>query len=758
MEQNKPTQKVTMGNGTLIQNSFLVRFLDAIVMPQYQVIAVLICCFFMFLLSDWGLQKQVPLERYPLIHNITHENYREWGGEPAIIHVGFQLNNVPQFKILDDQFAVVGKIWFLFDPQLVSLATVSEFSFENQTDLEKSAPEVKLINDMVFAEFNIRLTFNTELTHRAFPFDNHRMYLNLINSHISPNEALFASDNSQFVISEQVYIPEWTHKNPCVYTGYTEYILDNDDTQKTILYPKVLFSIDFDRAGLRHVFIMLLPLFLICAVGMIAIGAQKTIGGKALDINVAGAASIIAYRFVIESMSPKVSYLMVADYIFIFFLVFACMQLIFSAITYQQPPKASWSIVRGVLFFLFYIGFLILWYYLVMWWAPSYSTVKSPQDAVSINAETEFYRNLDLPIDSQKQSIKIGLLADLSRIDRDFGRQIKNGTNARLYQAKKNNELTANILLNSQDNQASRAKAREIMQLFIAEKTPVLLSPMGSVIIQAYLDFAKQKKGVVLFPITGSKEVRNPDTPGIINFRASFADEGAALAHYAIENLQAQRITVLYEDTPFGIESLLGLRMKLEKTTIKPDSIIEIPYEKYDISFERQIEELKKNDPDTIILFASGVAAIEFINQVGIEHLVGKNLLGTSHINQSRFHNITKSKGLTFITSNLVPSPHTSDLPIAQEFRTIAKEYEIPIGAFSFEAYINTDILLHIISKITGDITPEKIIQTAESFKKYNHKGLVLDFNSQTRELSPFLWIDTGTGIWLQQDKNNYIK
>ena len=733
----------------IIKHHPFVEFLDKIVIPQYQVIALFLTAISMFIISDKGLKKQMPLEHYPIIKPITHKNLNEWGGEPATIRVGLQINNVPQFKMLEDEFSIVGNLWFLFDPELVSINTISQFSFENQITLEKSKPEVKMIKNMVLAEFDIRLTFNSELSHQSFPLDNHRLYLNLVNEHISPNEALFKCDQSEFIISKQVFIPEWTYKNLQVFTGYTEYTLDTNDTQKNSLHPKVLFAIDFYRAGLRHVFIMLLPLFLICAVGMMSIGAQRTIGGKALDINVAGAASIIAYRFVIESMSPKVSYLMIADHIFIFFLVFACIQLIYSKITYQQPPRATWIITRGVLFFLFYAGFIALWYYLIFIWAPGIKTDTAPiMDDITLDSKKTFYPDFILNPDVKRRSLPISLINDFSRTNRDFGRQIKNGINAAIAWEQKKAMLPTTLALHAEDNESSLSKTNDILN---STSTKYLLCSFGENLLPIYLKFIKKSDGLLLFPFSGSKQIRNQNFKKALTFRSSYLHQGEALAFYTIQELQSHRIFILYEDSSFGIEYFEGSKNGFKKLNFPESSVTSIAYQQHDISFDKQIESFKASEADTAIFFASGNSIVEFINQLGIEYLLGKNLVGPSYINQSRYSSILAQKGLEFTTCNLVPNPQDTRIEMAKEFQDAISHFNAPKGGIvAFEAFVNTEILLHILNKIEGDITAEKIIQVASTFKSYDLKGITLDFNPETNQLSPFVWIETPSGTWIK--------
>jgi hypothetical protein len=58
--------------------------------------------------------------------------------------------------------------------------------------------------------------------------------------------------------------------------------------------------------------------------------------------------------------------------------------------------------------------------------------------------------------------------------------------------------------------------------------------------------------------------------------------------------------------------------------------------------------------------------------------------------------------------------------------------------------------LIDTLKKLELPITQEKFNQKIESFKNYNFKGIVLNFNSQTRELTNCTWIETPNGTWIE--------
>ena len=54
--------------------------------------------------------------------------------------------------------------------------------------------------------------------------------------------------------------------------------------------------------------------------------------------------------------------------------------------------------------------------------------------------------------------------------------------------------------------------------------------------------------------------------------------------------------------------------------------------------------------------------------------------------------------------------------------------------------------------------TTDKIIQAIESMKSYPFKGLILNFDPETRELSKQVWIDNGEKHWLPVDLEEKTK
>lgn len=731
-------------------------WLSKISRPLFQVGLFIVSAIMVGALSYRAIQINLPLEQPPHILPITADQIKEWGTQPSVVTVGLQITDIPKFDTLQNKFMFDAKIWFLFDPESISLETIKHFSFEKAKIVSQSEPELKLFNNLLRAEFDIRVKRNTALVHSAFPFDSHRIHITLVNKDVSPREIIFKSNDSQFIISKQVFLSEWNIVSQEISTGYHEIVLDKDDPSNIMQHPKAIFSLNMNRSGLRHIFIILLPLFLICVMCMIAIGSQELIGSKVLDITIAGAASIIAYRFVIETMSPSASSFTVADYIFTFFLLVSCIQVVFSKITYECPISRSFIIARSALVILLYGIFVIMWWYLLFIWIPllqNNNLIWKYTNDTAYECKKILQKNPP-NFEVKANEFLMGSTLDLCHTNQLFSNQIKEGIELCLAQNQTiNNPPFAKIIF--LDDESLPLKALNNVKLLKKNEVTTLFSPVGSSTLQSYLELIKNDEISVLFPISGSSQFRSPDLSNIINFRTSFFQEGAALTKYALDQKAAGRLLFFYEESPLGLEALEGAEKILRQRNISDTHYSKVSYPKRSINFAAQEETIKSFGADTIIFFAIPTAAQELIRQLGLENIMGKNLLGSSHLNNRAFKQFCKDTGLTIITSNVVPNPYNSTIALVTEFKKHAQKQNISLSASTLEGYINTMILIHALEKTSKPITGKKIIQILEEIHNESLQGLPLNFDPDTRELSTAIWIDAGSDEWEQIDKES---
>ena len=355
--------------------------------------------------------------------------------------------------------------------------------------------------------------------------------------------------------------------------------------------------------------------------------------------------------------------------------------------------------------------------------------------------------------DTVEEELFFGSTMDLSKGASPIGKRVREGL--QLAFAKERTERTLPTILPrliTVNDEYTPQKTRSAVEDFIEKDVTMLIGSQGSPSLESYVDLIKNNGVLVMFPFTGSPIFRKPDLKNIIHYRGSYIREGQELIEYALKDLKAKKIAIFYQDDAFGRGALEGARRALRDAGIT--NSLEIPHERNVVNYTNQAKEIRDYNPDTILFSTNTLAIRGLIRQMGVQYFAGKKLLGLS-VYEDAFERFLKDKGLTFVLVRMVPDPAISDLLIAKEYRKWADAYNVAYDKVSFEQFINATILFEILAQIKGPVTKEKIIAIAQNMKDYPLKGLILNFNPETRELSETLWIDPGKDEWIQKSRRD---
>lgn len=341
-------------------------FFERIVAPMYQVGALIIVVILILLLSVAPFYRFVTLEPVPPIFSVTPKQVKEWGGDATEVTVGMNIINFAKFDVVNNEFVVDAIVWFEFDSALVSLETIEKFSFDKGEIVKKSISNTKVIDDKFFAQYNVTIKFSSTLAFQFFPWDDHRIYLTLTNKFVSPSEIIYQSYISGFIISEGAFVSGWKLVGKNVIAGYSESYLDENDGKKVVLNPSVLFSLDFSRSGAQHIFLILVPLFLMSFLGFFSFAFREPPLMFALSLG--SVTAILSYNFVIQGMSPHTGYFLFSDLMFILFLGLATTGFLLNVLVLNGKNRSLWVIVRGIIYILCLVLLVFVWYYLLYQW------------------------------------------------------------------------------------------------------------------------------------------------------------------------------------------------------------------------------------------------------------------------------------------------------------------------------------------------------------------------------------------------------
>lgn len=244
------------------------------------------------------------------------------GRDPIPVQVSLRINNFETFDMNNDKFIFDGVLSFEFDPSLISLNTLEQISFNNGKILSISAPTTQMIGDKLFARYSIKVQFTNYISYKMFPMDDHRISIILVQKNVSPDEIIFISNNANFVVGQDMNFAGWNNSGQNVETGYLEEGLDQYDKNKNLSYPAAVFSIDYGRkANIRNTLTIIFPMLALFFIALFSLTLDRD---KELNLilstSTQSIVGLVAFRFVMESLSPKVGYFLYADYFFFLFL------------------------------------------------------------------------------------------------------------------------------------------------------------------------------------------------------------------------------------------------------------------------------------------------------------------------------------------------------------------------------------------------------------------------------------------------------
>lgn len=342
-------------------------FFNKIVLPQFQILFIFISAIAAILIA-YGPYKYIVSEEPEIpLTIVTPEQFVAWGATPTRVSVGLYIVNFPELDFVHSSFVLEGMIWFEFDPALISIATISKFSFEKGEILQQSEPFTQVAGKKLFVRYNIRVRFKSELDFRRFPFDSHRLDLVLINRSVQPGEMIFRSYHSFFKLTTGIVTSGWQLFGTAVRTGWIHSTLDEYGADKVVSNPRAIFSVTLKRGGIRNIILILLPLFMLFFISLFCFAFDpETHSFQIFGLASGGVTGLLGYRFVIENMTPKVSYFVFSDQVFTIFLAASLFEFLY-AVTIVKMGKLTPFIVvlRGILYISIHIFFLATWYYLL---------------------------------------------------------------------------------------------------------------------------------------------------------------------------------------------------------------------------------------------------------------------------------------------------------------------------------------------------------------------------------------------------------
>jgi hypothetical protein len=321
--------------------------------PKHQIFPISLFILVIIYFLHNSLVSFKSLEKFPKVFKPDEQI-----SNSVPVNVSLNIQHFSEFDIVHDSLTFEGNIWFKFDPKELTEVELENFSFELGEIKQKIKIVDKIDNNKRIIGYSIRVSLISNLNYRLFPVDDHKIYIILTNHQLKDKKINFVPD--QFLINSDTTIQDWIVRKTFHGSGKVETNIQVHG--ENIDFPAMIYQIDIMRYGNREILLILVPIFAMLFLSFILFSFNDY-DSQMISVTAGSIATFIAYRFTVDNLMPKVGYITLADYIFLFFFILSILVFYFSCFHSHKFNR-----YRGLTLICLYMLSMSWLYYMLFVW------------------------------------------------------------------------------------------------------------------------------------------------------------------------------------------------------------------------------------------------------------------------------------------------------------------------------------------------------------------------------------------------------
>lgn len=332
-----------------------------------------------------------------------------------------------------------------------------------------------------------------------------------------------------------------------------------------------------------------------------------------------------------------------------------------------------------------------------------------------------------------------------------IGRELTSGANAYFSYINENGGVfNRKIQLETMDNFYEPEYSRTNTQYLIKEKNVfAMFGEFGTPTSLEALAVAKGYDVPFLVPFTGAQFLRQSDQSLVINLRNSYYSETEALVTYLISQYKSKKFAVFYQNDSYGKSGYQGVKKALEKFDLK--IVSQGSYRRNTLSYRNALNQIKKTNPDAIIMIGSYKAGASFIKSARREGLTNTKFCNISFVGTTSLVNALEKKTQNVLFSQVVPNPWDIQNVAIKEYQEIYSKYypNEPFSFVSLEGFLSAKLIVKGLEKTGQELTRKRFLKAFEQLDKNSLEGFTINFSQEQRQVFDKVFI-------LDFDKNKF--
>jgi ABC-type branched-subunit amino acid transport system substrate-binding protein len=317
--------------------------------------------------------------------------------------------------------------------------------------------------------------------------------------------------------------------------------------------------------------------------------------------------------------------------------------------------------------------------------------------------------------------IRIGISAALSGPNKSLGQSMRRGIEACFARVNADGGVHGRQLrlVALDDGYVPEVAESNMRRLVDDEKVLAVVGNVGTPTAEKTLPIALDRKVLLLGAFTGADLLRRtPPDRYVINFRASYADETAAMVEGLLAaGIRPDEMAFFTQSDAFGDSGYRGAVRALENAGFRyADRLAHGRYERNTLDVERGLLRILEAEiPPKAVLMVGAYAPCAKLIRIARRALPHTYFVHVSFVSAAELAEELDGKLDRVLFTSVVPHPE-SDVPLCADYRRdlAAAHLGVRHGFVSLEGYLVARILVRGLRAAGPDVTRESLIDGIE--------------------------------------------
>ena len=415
-------------------------------------------------------------------------------------------------------------------------------------------------------------------------------------------------------------------------------------------------------------------------------------------------------------------------------------------------PKSKLGLILGIVAALVVVGGGVG--YVMMQRAREQAAAKAAQEkAAALAADAAKSANGAHRVSGVTDTeIIVGMSAPFSGPAKELGRGMKTGVDIAFAAANDAGGVNGRKLrLIALDDGYEPERTKQVMKE-LAEKRNVFafIGNVGTPTAEVAVPYTLEKKMIFFGPFTGAGLLRrDPPDRYVFNYRASYAEETAAIMKYLVDvkRIKPEEVAVFAQQDGFGDAGFNGVAKMLRKYGRDPEKAMRVGYKRNTTEVQDAVEAVLKSRPRirAVVMVATYKPAAKFIEKVKAERpdMIFSNVsfVGSQAL-ADELMTVGPKIAEGVIVTQVVPLPSSRSTAVLKYQELLPKHSvgEKP-DFISLEGYLMAQLFIEGLKRAGHDFTTETLIDALESMRGVDlGVGAMMSYGMSEHQASHKIW------------------